>query len=345
MSWRTVEGTARASSPRLASSRHPPSSRRALPSSTQESTTFSRKSGLPPVRSASAPASSGGGSAPGRRARRYSATSSSPRAATATRAQSPRATRSATVAWTGWARVAASADRSVPTTISRAGSRRRAVAARNASVEGSLHCRSSSRRTIGRSAAAASSASTTSRSIRAWVAPRTRPSTRASSSGATSQGIWMIQVGARSTRIAVRASPPGSRQRRPTASSTGMYASEGPCCSTHWPRPISGPPGPAALTRNASTRVVFPAPASPVTIASCGTPAAAASSRSRSSARSTSRPTSGPPARAGAARGRGEAGGGGASPGSCCRMRRSRSRSADDGSMPSSSDRTRRASW
>ena len=69
----------------------------------------------------------------------------------------------------------------------------------------------------------------------------TRSRTRASSSGPTSHGIWTIQVGARSTASGTSASPPGARQRRSRASSTGIYASEAPCCSTHWPRPISSP--------------------------------------------------------------------------------------------------------
>ncbi len=222
MSWRTDEGTPRASSSGSASRRQLPSSRRTLPSSTQESTAFSRNSGLPPVRSSSARPTAAGSSAPGTRALRYSETASSPSASRSSRATRPLGARSATAACTGCARVAASAERRVATTSRRAGSRRRASADRRVTVEGSLQWRSSMASTIGRSVAADNSASTISRNIRAWVAPRMRPWTRERSPGETSHGICTIHVGARSTRSGTTPSAPGARLRPSRASRTGM---------------------------------------------------------------------------------------------------------------------------
>ena len=154
---RTLEGTARASRPIELGGRRcqPPVLRCArAPSSIQASTTFSRKSGLPPVRSAS-PARHvhGGSSAPGKRAARYAPTSAASSGAQVEARAAQAAQREVRVAtrWITGSRVAASAVRK-RADDEQAGRARGAGRSRRAgsSVEASLQCRSSSHSTSGR---------------------------------------------------------------------------------------------------------------------------------------------------------------------------------------------------
>ena len=82
----------------------------------------------------------------------------------------------------------------------------------------------------------------------------------------------------------------GSRPSRTSASSSGRKGSAGPYCSMHCPRATRhGAVG--RSPRKASTREVFPMPASPVTNTTWRTPLAACASHDRSCVTSASRPT------------------------------------------------------
>ena len=110
-----------------------------------------------------------------------------------------------------------------------------------------------------------------SRSMRSRVPPRTSRCSASRSASAISHGICASQVGARS-RNAATASLPPARHRRPSASSSGRYASPGPKCSRHCPRATAAPPGTAVRATNASTKAVLPMPSGPVTNTTCRSP-------------------------------------------------------------------------
>src|SRR5262245_31273926 len=101
------------------------------------------------------------------------------------------------------------------------------------------------------------------------------------------------QPGACSRSVASIAGPSGPRQRPASASSTGMYGSPPPYCSTHWPHASrSRPSGARRSSRSASsTSVVLPIPASPVTKPTWRLPLIAAPIHASSWARSEPRPT------------------------------------------------------
>jgi len=136
--------------------------------------------------------------------------------------------------------------------------------ARSSAVEGSVQWRSSKTRITGPWALNAASASTSSWNERACVAPLVRRCSSANRAALTSPGICASQVGACSVNTSMARAPPRPRHNVPMASSTGRKACPVPYCSTHEERPTSDPLVPAVST-NASTSVVLPTPASPVT--------------------------------------------------------------------------------
>ena len=90
-----------------------------------------------------------------------------------------------------------------------------------------------------------------------------------------SAGRCASQVGAYCRRHTTRRSPSGARPSRPSASSSGRYASPAPYCSMHCPRPSHSASAAASCCTQASTSVVLPTPASPVTQTSWRTPCCA----------------------------------------------------------------------
>jgi hypothetical protein len=193
---------------------------------------------------------------------------------------------------TGWPWTTASTGRNVPSTSSRAASRRRATYASQSSVAPSLQCRSSSTSTRGRAAVKASTASASSRSMRSRVTPLARRCRVSSSGPGTSVGRCSNQLGAYWRSSAASSPPADDRPSWPIASNNGRYASPEPWCSMHCPRPTQRSSWTLISVTKASTSVVLPIPTSPVTNTTCRRPWHAAVYHCCNCASSAARPTS-----------------------------------------------------
>ena len=102
-----------------------------------------------------------------------------------------------------------------------------------------------------------------SRGMRSARMPCSDWRSAAASASPRSHGICANQSGALRRISAIMRSTFGGRTRRCSASSTGMYGSCGPCCSTHPARPIHTGTARSPIAREArkaSTSAVFPDP-------------------------------------------------------------------------------------